>query len=833
MKKNVKENFINILIIIVFVLLYVVVTTNGFKYLYGSTVDWDCQHWSIPDYFRKLFYSTGDLLPNFAFNLGNGQNIFYFSYYGLFSPIILLSYLFSFIEMIDYIQIVSIIGIIVSAILMYKWIFEKFDSKIAFFTTISFVTFAPILFHSHRHIMFTSYFPFLLLGLMGVDKYFNDDKKWLLTLSSFLIVMTNYFFSVSALCVIVIYGIYVYSKQRKISFKKFLKDGFRFLVLILIGVLMSSIILLPTLYVILKGRSESNIVIDLISLFVPQLDVKKIFYSSYSSGLTFFAFLLIFINILRGKKEEKCLSISLLIIFVIPFFAYLLNGTMYIDNKVFITFIPLVSLLIANGIKLYLKLDNKKCLFIPFAVGIILFVVSDNTSIRMAFLTEIIIVFSLLICGICLRKNKFFISLAVYVSVFISVFSIINVDSLYKRDDYFAVKNSMLIEDVSSFLKDDSNIYRVSNYNYLLQNINSVPNINYFLGSIYSSTSNKYYKEYFYNNTGNEITERSYGKITNSMNIFYNLHNANKYFIANEFTPVGYEKMGDNFYINNDVLPIIYASSNVLSENLYKKLEFPYNMEADLKNIVVLEDVGNDFNSKIIKFDGKYEIEDKFGISILEEDSKYVVNADKNSYLKLSIDGLSKDDILMIKFDVENNKNCPGDLSITINGIENVLTCKSWKYHNKNFEFNYVISSGEIIDSLNIKFASGVYNISNIELYKINYSDIKNVRENIDEFNFSKDNYSGDVINGNINVTKDGYLYLSIPYDDGFNIYLNGIRYSYENVDNGFIGVKVKKGNYNVRIEYKSPFFKEGIFLSSIGFISFFVIFLKEIKKKS
>ena len=101
MRKDNKKNFINVLIIIVFVLLYVIVTTNFFEYLYGSTVDWDCQHWTIPDYFRKLFYSTGDLIPNFAFNLGNGQNIFYFSYYGLLSPIILLSYLFPFVEMVD------------------------------------------------------------------------------------------------------------------------------------------------------------------------------------------------------------------------------------------------------------------------------------------------------------------------------------------------------------------------------------------------------------------------------------------------------------------------------------------------------------------------------------------------------------------------------------------------------------------------------------------------------------------------------------------------------------------------------------------------------------
>ena len=40
----------------------------------------------------------------------------------------------------------------------------------------------PLLFHSHRHIMFINYMPFLILGLMGIDLYFDKKKSWLLIL---------------------------------------------------------------------------------------------------------------------------------------------------------------------------------------------------------------------------------------------------------------------------------------------------------------------------------------------------------------------------------------------------------------------------------------------------------------------------------------------------------------------------------------------------------------------------------------------------------------------------------------------------------------------------
>ena len=70
--------------------------------LFGAKVDWVSQHSVLPDYFRRQFYETGSLFPEFAANIGGGQNIYNFSYYGLLSPVILPSYLFPFVEMGDY-----------------------------------------------------------------------------------------------------------------------------------------------------------------------------------------------------------------------------------------------------------------------------------------------------------------------------------------------------------------------------------------------------------------------------------------------------------------------------------------------------------------------------------------------------------------------------------------------------------------------------------------------------------------------------------------------------------------------------------------------------------
>ena len=54
------KSFINkykfeIFITIFFACFYIFLTRFG-KYYYGSTLDWNVQHYLIPDYFRKLFY---------------------------------------------------------------------------------------------------------------------------------------------------------------------------------------------------------------------------------------------------------------------------------------------------------------------------------------------------------------------------------------------------------------------------------------------------------------------------------------------------------------------------------------------------------------------------------------------------------------------------------------------------------------------------------------------------------------------------------------------------------------------------------------------------------
>lgn len=142
-----------------------------------SKVDWLSQHSVLPDYFRQQFYATGKIFPEFAPNLGGGQNIYHFAYYGLYSPLILPSYLLPFVKMSDYIMVISITGLTVSVLLFYYWLkSRKMDTGVAFIISLMFLLAGPMIGQYSGQIMFVDYMPFLCLALIGVDRYFEKEK---------------------------------------------------------------------------------------------------------------------------------------------------------------------------------------------------------------------------------------------------------------------------------------------------------------------------------------------------------------------------------------------------------------------------------------------------------------------------------------------------------------------------------------------------------------------------------------------------------------------------------------------------------------------------------
>ena len=58
-----------------------------------------------------------------------------------------------------------------------------------------------------------------------------------------------------------------------------------------------------------------------------------------------------------------------------------------------------------------------------------------------------------------------------------------------------------------------------------------------------------------------------------------------------------------------------------------------------------------------------------------------MVNSDNGGTLKIKLDEDTSDKVYLLRFTLEKPQSCKiGDTSISVNGVINKLTCKSWKY---------------------------------------------------------------------------------------------------------------------------------------------------------
>lgn len=830
MKLTKKDYTYIALLIIIFISLVLFLTNN--IYLYGSTLDWYSEHLAIPEYFRTLFYHTKDLFPDFAANIGGGQNIYNLSYYGLLSPIILVSYLLPMIPMTIFIPLSTILSVIASAILLYLFLHKKnYSSEVCFLSSIFLMLSAPMSFHSHRHIMFINYMPFLILGLFGIDKKTDENKGWLLTLSTFLMIMTSYYYSIGGIGCFFVYGLYRYlEKMNKVTLKSFFKTFFNILIPIIVGILCSSIIILPTFATLLYNRASSNVFISIKDLLIPSINTDTIIYHPYGIGLNAIVFFGL-INIFKKNKANITLGIILSSLILFNIFNYILNGTMYIDSKSLIPFIPLYIITISEFLKdLFAKKINW-LIIIPSIILISIFVYFYEYKVELYIIEVLLILIISLIYNKVPKKQIITIPLIIF--TIISSFALNASDGLVLK--YTSKHNEEILKnDIGLITTTDDTFYRISNELDKNEYPNRIfDNINYYNGTIYSSISNQNYNQFYYDTLTNNIATRNRALTIYTPNLLSLMLNNNKYIITRSKPLQGYELVntndGLNIYKNENVLPYGFATSNVMSYEDFEKLSDQVKQEALLNVIVADAKTNNNFvaNTKKVDFDYKKILEnDRVTV---EEDNSLTIKAPDGLKITYDLPTKYQNKIIFIRFKMNYKSN--KDLSITINNVKNKLAASSWKYYNGNELFDYVLASQDQT-KLNFTFTEGTYNISDFETYILDYAYIEKVGNNVSKFIVDKEKTKGDNISGHINVVEDSYFMFTIPYDNGFTIKVDDKPITYEKVDNAYIGFKIKEGTHKIEVKYKAPTKNIALFMSLFGFIIFCIITYIESKLK-
>ncbi|MGN0382831.1 MAG: YfhO family protein, partial [Eubacterium sp.] len=700
-----KKDILYCILINIYVL-FMVFFLIGKDNIFGASIDWGTQHTVIADYFRQYFYKYHQLIPDFIYELGAGENPYNMAYYGLLNPIILISYFMPFVSMTDYIMVASVIEIMLCVILIYIFIKKHIaNADIAALATFIFSSAAPLIYHSHKQIMFVNYMPFLLLALIGARQYIYQGRKSLLIISTFLSIMCSFLYAPANILVITIYCVYLWADRHNNMqadrVRIFLKDGLVYIGCMAISVAMSAVLIIPSLFTILETRGESVSNISLTELIIPDLSLNGLIYSAYGIGLGCIAvFALIYMAAQKNNRRLRILSVTVYFIIAVPAIRWLLNGTLYVRAKSLIPFLPLIVLFIAYYIyDLWNGCSKKRiiisCILSSMTVlyGCYTQIYKDAGSVKIELAAIIICI---VLCIFCIRRKnaaKVIMSIVLIISsatICYSVNSSIGLLTKKEKNDIYLHSKTVLTDKISELVSCENLPYKTfvrSSMEYgTVWGVNRYYNEDFLSIGIYTSTSNNEYRNLLLKELSVSQPSANGFNINSEENYLLENFLGVRYIITNNKISEAYNYIcNENNLVlceNKNALPIGYGTGNVMSLNEYEGLA-PQDKLAALQQYIVA-DVEKEY-----VYQSPYS---KTYITLPFErnaDGSYHVSLEEDTTINIENDLSGKVFILHLKI-AEAQSNV---ITISANGIRNRLSSKSSIYPNENYDFYYVLTS--------------------------------------------------------------------------------------------------------------------------------------------
>lgn len=832
--------------------------------VFGSRVDWVNQHSVFPEYFRQRFYETHDLLPDFAWNLGAGQNIYTVSYYGLFSPVILFSYLLPMIPMDCYIMISSIASYVASVLLVYYWFrSHRYQPSFAGTMAVYFSLSTSLIYQFYNQIMFVNYMPFLCMALIGTDRYLKEGKKRLLLYGVLGMILTSFYFSIGGMLALCLYALAEYLTQLdraaspfghadgKKNVGEMLLDegsehargyrpgdtiwkaaiimGVRYMGQLLVAVLISGILLVPTAMIIAGNERPQNVSVQ-DSLKLIEFNPAKLLYSPYGAGMTLLVIVAVLWGIICTKKwTEKILPIGLFLLFAFPVVGVLLNGGLYEKTKVFIPFVPLLVLQSARYIQKSVRQKATFRLILPWILVLLLILsVWQRSSIEKY---HIYILLELLCCGVSFwfaRKKQKPVIVAVS-SIFCLLCIHFYLHPMYNRmltgEEFAALHDGRIQKQVEEIQEKDQDYYRMELFGDDRQNhnnINRLVNIRQNITSMYSSCYNQDYIDF-----RKEIFHINEPLRNNMMQALTN----NPVFL--QFMGVKYHLLSQNsrdlsVIENEQAAPVWYVTDQVISEEDYLRCSFPECQTLLLQRSVVdtkelTGSVGKqkkDLSTLPKMIQRKIELPEQNtgGFRLQSTREGYQICAKQDVTCSVPVSGQDENtDLLAVSFRMEN-KHPSQDVYVWINGQTNKLS--DYEYGNHNDIFYYMVPY-TADQNLQIVFGRGEYEIRDLQVYTGCLAALQNHELYQQPVQTNLHGPQGDRLSGRVSNSKPGYLITSIPYDENFDLIIDGKREKMIRVNTSFLGARLDAGEHVIRLEYHAPGKRAGLVVSLLGLILF------------
>ena len=802
------------------------------------------------DFFHQYGPMLGELYDRikngsnliYSFNMGMGLPFFrnFFNY--LSSPFNILILLFQRKDLLTSYSIIIGLKSICSCITMSILLKNKFKNDNKMFIPLALLYgFCAYFTAYYWNIMWLDGMVLLPLIILGIELIINKEKPYLYIISLVVMLFSNYFIAYMICIFSVLYFLtYLFIRTNKFNFKVIIKKTAIFGVASLLAGGICAIFLLP-MFKAMSGISATGDVWPT-SQYYDFTFIEFIFNhlsgvgsTVLKSGVTnapniscgilsimlLFAFYFNSDIKLKVKLGYTLLLIVLILSFVIAPLDYIWHA-FHVPNDLPYRYSFLYSfvLIIIGAYSLY-KINGLKAIYGYIIYGITLIFISlvwfvpfNNISRDMIYLNYGLstIFFLSFIIFKYFDSYKKIVPYICMVTVVLEICVVINnnwdishVASTF-YSDYDSMRNGI------TFINDnDEEMHRIERVDLLTYNDPSW--YNYYGQMTFSSMAyeNMAVINHALGMPGNEINSYYYKLNTPIYNMIFNI----KYIISNVNDFKHY-----SLYYDSDDLTIFKSNYNV---------GLMFGTLSDIKNWHSnYDDPFINQNEFILKSSGYNDVLKKINISnkdLYYENNdfkiyKYVVKSNTNDFYLYFNNYLA--DFLIVNDTMYYNENDHDyvygtDLSI---------------YDTSSYNENYIINAQGNNNTLEFYVGyTNYYDDEDILIYTLDdnkfsdaYTYYLNNKVSIESFNEYK-------ISAYSNFEEDMSVFTSIPYDKGWNVYIDGKKVNTYEIDDVLLGFDVSAGKHNIKLVYTIPYIWIGSAISLVS-ISLFGIWIY-INKKS
>ena len=790
------------------------------------------QYNQLYNYFHNVLAGNDSILYTFYNSLGS--NMASTIGYYLSSPF---NVLYGAVNKADIPIMTSIIyslKIALCSLFMNIYISHKFGNKytnLIFSLSYAFMGFTTVY---HFNSMWLDVIYMTPLVIMGIYKLIGGKSlQYIITLS--LSIIFNFYIAYMLCIFCVIYFIYeLFIRYSIKDFKSYKKIILRFIISSLLAGGLSAFFLVPIIFGLkemlryhvnhyqlnfsFKGRLNF-----LTSSVLPKFYVGANMANSILGRIRPVVYVNLFCLMLsvfyflnkKIKRKEKVLSLIIISFFMLSFllphlqlFWQLSFPNGYIDRYSFL-FCFFIILLAS---KCFYNNDNIKIKwFIMFSIGYTLFAIYTLLDKKVLFyinkngiiFSMIIMILYLIIYYLSAKKQKSkIIACILLLIVFVELvfnFSITFVTQASNLKQYYDQSYRF----INKYGNED---HRVELHNYTNSQLDPFI-FNYHSSmSALSTNDGKVHTFFHYNGGGQAYTYLNYDALSTPIlpSIF-----GSKYIFSTQKTDVTSYKKIDSF-----VTKSLFTGNKKTNIKIYENV--------DALNIGFVINKYFDDKYKKLRGTGFDNINDFFkAMTGIDKDVMVQINREKLDDLeyKYHIDRDDKYLYFSANYDETVNASYYTQLYINNKFLVSLDSFNIGMYKFKNEYFNQ-----DIIFSLDDDYRINYFNLYYFDedVFKEGIKKLKN--HQLENVILNKN-----MLTGEIDLDEDSLLFLSVPYDKGWNVYIDGKKTDYKSIADTFMGIEVPKGKHKITMKFYPRGILLGIIISLLSIIGIGILQRKKV----